>query len=73
MVGLSQDRSAIRRFVTPWFYTGRTLQHRPDMSGRFGLFPVRSPLLGESLLISFPPGTKMFHFPGLSLTDYLKT
>ena len=23
----------------------------------FGLFPVRSPLLGESLLISFPPGT----------------
>jgi hypothetical protein len=23
----------------------------------FGLFPVRSPLLGESLLFSFPPGT----------------
>ena len=23
----------------------------------FGLFPVRSPLLGESQLISFPPGT----------------
>jgi hypothetical protein len=31
---------------------------------RFGLFPVRSPLLGESLLFSFPPGTKMFQFPG---------
>ncbi len=30
----------------------------------FGLFPVRSPLLGKSLLISFPPGTKMFQFPG---------
>ena len=30
---------------------------------RFGLFPVRSPLLGESLLISFPSGTEMFHFP----------
>ena len=30
----------------------------------FGLFPVRSPLLGESLLISIPPGTEMFHFPG---------
>jgi hypothetical protein len=29
----------------------------------FGLFPVRSPLLGESLLISFPLGTEMFHFP----------
>ncbi len=30
----------------------------------FGLFPVRSPLLRESLLFSFPPGTKMFQFPG---------
>ena len=30
----------------------------------FGLFPVRSPLLGESLLISFPPVTKMFQFTG---------
>ena len=32
---------------------------------RFGLFRFRSPLLSESLLISFPPGTEMFHFPGL--------
>ena len=32
----------------------------------FRLFPVRSPLLRESLLISFPPGTEMFHFPGLA-------
>jgi hypothetical protein len=31
----------------------------------FGLFPFRSPLLGESRLISFPPGTEMFQFPGL--------
>ena len=30
---------------------------------RFGLLPVRSPLLGESLLLSFPGGTKMFQFP----------
>ena len=29
----------------------------------FGLFPLRSPLLGESLLISLPEGTEMFHFP----------
>ena len=33
---------------------------------RFGLFPVRSPLLGESLLFSFPVGTKMFQFPTLA-------
>ena len=30
---------------------------------RFGLVPVRSPLLGESLLFSLPGGTKMFQFP----------
>ena len=29
----------------------------------FGLFPFRSPLLWKSLLISFPQGTEMFHFP----------
>jgi hypothetical protein len=31
---------------------------------RFGLFPLRSPLLRESLLFSFPPGTEMVQFPG---------
>ncbi len=35
-------------------------------SPRFGLFPVRSPLLRESRLISLPPGTEMFHFPGFA-------
>ena len=29
----------------------------PDPKARFGLFPVRSPLLGESRLISFPGDT----------------
>ncbi len=33
--------------------------------GRFGLFPFRSPLLRESLLLSLPVGTEMFHFPTL--------
>ena len=37
---------------------------QPLTSVRFGLFPFRSPLLRESLLISLPPGTEMFHFPG---------
>ena len=32
----------------------------------FGLLPFRSPLLRESLLISSPPGTEMFHFPGFA-------
>jgi hypothetical protein len=42
------------------------LQPRGDESPRFGLVPVRSPLLRESLLLSFPPGTEMFQFPGLA-------
>src|SRR5262245_57523703 len=66
-----QDHSAIRRFVTLWLYTGSALQPRRDKSLRFRLFPVRSPLLGESLLISFPPATEMFHFAGLSPYAYL--
>jgi hypothetical protein len=44
----------------------RALQPQGDESPWFGLFRVRSPLLAESLLISFPPGTEMFHFPGLA-------
>ncbi len=38
---------------------------------RFGLFPVRSPLLGESRVISFPEGTEMFQFPSFALHDYV--
>jgi hypothetical protein len=38
---------------------------------QFGLFPLRSPLLGESLLLSFPPGTEMVHFPGLAAPSYV--
>ena len=33
---------------------------------RFGLFPFRSPLLRESIFLSFPAGTKMFQFPALA-------
>ena len=33
---------------------------------RFGLAPVRSPLLRGSRLLSLPPGTEMFQFPGLT-------
>ena len=47
-------------------YRGPTTPRAPEDVARFGLFPVRSPLLGESLLFSFPGGTKMFQFPGLA-------
>ena len=63
-----------RAFHPLWkrFPTSCTILHRipcrgpatPTPKHWFGLFPVRSPLLGESRLFSFPPGTEMFHFPG---------
>ena len=37
---------------------------------RFGLIPVRSPLLGESQLFSFPAGTKMSQFPAFASAAY---
>ena len=37
------------------------------------LIRVRSPLLTESRLISFPPGTKMFQFPGFASYSYVFT
>ena len=33
---------------------------------RFGLFRVRSPLLTESIFLSFPPVNEMFQFTGLA-------
>ena len=36
----------------------------------FGLFLVRSPLLQESFLLSFPMGTKMFQFPTFPSIHY---
>lgn len=46
-------------------YAGPTTPRAPKRP-RFGLFPVRSPLLGESQLFSLPPGTEMFQFSGFA-------
>ena len=46
-------------------WRGPTTPGRPEPP-RFGLFPGRSPLLGESLLFSLPAGTKMFQFPAFA-------
>jgi hypothetical protein len=40
----------------------------PHPEDGFRLFPFRSPLLWESLLLSFPSATKMFQFTELPLT-----
>ena len=47
------------------FVGGRTQRVRPGFPCEgFGLLPFRSPLLRKYLLVSIPPGTKMFQFPG---------
>ena len=47
----------------------------PDRSASLaittGLFRFRSPLLAESLLMSVPPGTEMFQFPGFASPAYV--
>jgi hypothetical protein len=55
-------RSLVRSLVGPT--TPNWQRHQALPPARFGLFPFRSPLLRESLLLSFPPGTEMFQFPG---------
>ena len=47
--------------TTPTIQRSRALTYR-----RFWLFPVRSPLLGESRLLSVPRGTEMVQFPPLA-------
>ena len=60
------EHSAHLMHATTWSYYPAAASPQQ----RFGLFPVRSPLLGESLLFSLPAGTKMFQFPAFaSATD----
>ena len=47
-------------------YVRPTTPRQPKLSW-FRLFPVRSPLLWESQLISLPQGTKMFQLPWFAL------
>ena len=49
-------------------YVGPTTPTLPEQH-RFGLFPFRSPLLGESNALSLPQGTKMFQFPRYCLCN----
>ena len=63
--------------VCPFVYGTITLYGRTSQSVPLkhtslnGLIPVRSPLLRESQLISFPKGTEMFHFPSFASYDYV--
>ena len=45
--------------------------HSSSLVQGTGLVRVRSPLLTESRLMSFPPGTEMFQFPGFASLSYV--
>lgn len=49
----------------PSLFVCKLISDKSEKMIRFRLFPFRSPLLRESLLLSFPRGTKMFQFPHL--------
>ena len=70
-------RPTRHHYVCPFVYGNITLYVRTSQSVPLkhtqlnGLLPVRSPLLRESQLISFPKGTEMFHFPSFALQHYV--
>ena len=75
LLGMRHENSGLRAWgchpLRPDFPDGRaraSLSFMPSRNPgghvrRFGLVRFRSPLLAESLLISSPRGTEMFHFP----------
>jgi hypothetical protein len=68
---LLEDQSAFYPYGALTLY-GPTFQYG---SGSYalatGLVRVRSPLLAESLLMSFPPATEMFQFAGFASRAYV--
>ena len=63
-----QNGFRIRDYYPLWFLFPKDFANKIAKSWR--LFRVRSPLLAESQLFSFPPGTKMFQFPGCASLTY---
>ena len=58
-------------------YCSHSMPHYPSLptrtglkQSRFGLLPFRSPLLRQSIILSFPGGTKMVQFPPLPSLTY---
>src|SRR5438105_2673260 len=67
--GLSPSMARLsRRLAYKVLVLNAVPQPRRSFLRRFGLFRFRSPLLAESNFLSFPRGTKMFHFPRFART-----
>ena len=61
--GLSPSAAGLSRPLRSNLVPTMPSRNPAGQARRFGLLRVRSPLLAESLLISSPRGTEMFHFP----------
>ena len=70
LTGLSPAAAGLSRpFCYLTFHNvfgGPTTPDDASLHLRFGLLRVRSPLLAQSWLLSFPPGNEMFQFPGFA-------
>ncbi len=65
--GLSPSLAGLSRpLPLPSFSASVAPTTPTPQGGRFRLCPFRSPLLRASHLISLPPGTEMFQFPGFA-------
>ena len=71
VTGLSRTVPLNKKSSDPVQPSPYTSQPRAPEGAWFRLFRVRSPLLTESLLMSLPPGTKMFQFPGCASPSYV--
>ena len=65
MTSCSKELGPLPKPKRPLQITTRTLKE-PDF--KFELLPLHSPLLGQSLLVSFPPLIDMLKFSGYPLT-----
>jgi hypothetical protein len=63
--GLSPAVAVLSRTFRWLLFSSRHPQ--PQDESWFGLFRFRSPLLTESMSLSFPAGNEMFQFPAFAL------
>src|SRR6059058_3989037 len=68
LYGPTFQRGSTNDWIGNSTVAGPTTPVTPEGKTGLGYIRFRSPLLSESRLLSFPPGTEMVHFPGFART-----
>ena len=68
LYGPTFQRGSTNDWIGNSTVAGPTTPVTPEGKTGLGYVRFRSPLLSESRLLSFPPGTEMVHFPGFAHT-----